>query len=146
MSVIEAAAVSVKTMADNTLRLTVDIEPRHAKAAFALFGERGTALALAALKAGQPLEQEPQPEPASIKGGELSKWAALRCQDPEFRVWLRDQGPTVRQDWNTTDGAAETIRTICHITSRAELDNNKAAAAIFNERIRRPWLAHTQGN
>lgn len=141
MSVIEASAVSVKTMADNTLRLTVDIEPRHAKAAFALFGERGTALALAALKAGQ----EPQQEPAAVKGGELSKWAAMRGEDPAFRAWLRDQfasGP----DWDTPDGAADTIRAVCHITSRAELDNNKAAAAIFNERIRRPWLAHTQGN
>lgn len=142
MSVIEAAAVSVKTMADNTLRLTVDIEPRHAKAAFSLFGERGTALALAAIKAGN--QPDPQPEAEPLKGGELSKWAALRCQDPEFRAWLRDQGPA-RQDWNTTDGAADTIRAICHITSRAELDHNKAAAAIFNERIRRPWQEHKEG-
>lgn len=141
MSVIEAAAVSVKTMADNTLRLTVDIEPRHAKAAFALFGERGTALALAALKSAP----EPEAAPAEpLKGGELSKWAALRCQDPAFRAWLRGQG-SARQDWNTTDGAADTIRAICHITSRAELDHNKAAAAIFNERIRRPWQEHTEG-
>jgi len=144
MSVIEAAAVSVKTMADNTLRLTVDIEPRHAKAAFALFGERGTAVALAALKAAHEPDQAPQPEPETIKGGELSKWAAMRCQDPAFRAWLATQGPS-RQDWNTTDGAADTIRAICHITSRAELDHNKAAAAIFNERIRRPWLEHTEG-
>ena len=145
MSVIEAAAVSVKTMADNTLRLTVDIEPRHAKAAFALLGERGTAVALAALKAGPEPEQELQPEAAALKGGELSKWAALRCQDPAFRAWLRSQGPA-RQDWNTTDGAADTIRAICHITSRAELDHNKAAAAIFAEHIRRPWQEHTEGN
>lgn len=141
MSVIEAAAVSVKTMADNTLRLTVDIEPRHAKAAFALFGERGTALALAALKASP----EPEPEPAQTKGGELSKWAAMRGDDFVFRAWLRSQFPS-GADWDTPDGAANTIRAVCHITSRAELDNNKAAAAIFNERIRRPWLAHTQGN
>lgn len=141
MSVIEAAAVSVKTMADNTLRLTVDIEPRHAKAAFALFGERGTAVALAALKAAP----EPETQPEALKGGELSKWAALRCQDPAFRAWLRNQGPA-RQDWNTTDGAADTIRAICHITSRAELDHNKAAASIFNERIRNAWQEHTRGH
>ena len=143
MSVIEAAAVSVKTMADNTLRLTVDIEPRHAKEAFALFGERGTAVALAALNATP--EPEPTQAPEALKGGELSKWAALRCQDPAFRAWLAKQGPA-RQDWNTTDGAADTIRAICHITSRAELDHNKAAAAIFNERIRRPWQEHTEGH
>lgn len=143
MSVIEAAAVSVKTMADNTLRLTVDIEPRHAKQAFAMFGERGTAVALAALKTTP--EPEPTPSPEALKGGELSKWAALRCQDTDFRAWLRSQWPG-RQDWNTTDGAADTIRAICHITSRAELDHNKAAAAIFNERIRRPWQEHMQGH
>lgn len=141
MSVIEAAAVSVKTMADNTLRLTVDIEPRHAKQAFALFGERGTALALAALKA----MPEPQPQPEPLKGGELSKWCAMRCQDPAFRAWLNAQWPS-GHDWDTAEGAADTIRAACHITSRAELDHNKAAAAIFNDRIRRPWQAHIEGH
>ena len=36
MSVIEAASVNVKTLMDGTLRISVDVEPRHAQAAFGL--------------------------------------------------------------------------------------------------------------
>lgn len=51
MSVIEATFVKVAgTLADGTLRLVVDVEPRNAQAAFALFNSPGTAMALAALK------------------------------------------------------------------------------------------------
>jgi hypothetical protein len=50
MSVIEATFVKVAgTLADGTLRLVVDVEPRNAQAAFALFNSPGTAMALAAL-------------------------------------------------------------------------------------------------
>jgi len=50
MTIIEAASVNVKTLADGTLRVSMDVEPRHAQAAFALFGAPGTPMALAALK------------------------------------------------------------------------------------------------
>jgi hypothetical protein len=50
MSAIEATFVKVAgTLADGTLRLVVDVEPRNAQAAFALFNSPGTAMALAAL-------------------------------------------------------------------------------------------------
>lgn len=87
MSIIEASSVGIKTMADNTLRLTVDIEPRFAKQAFELFGERGTAMALAALKVGA--QPEPQPEPEKLKGGALSILAARWCQSIEFYDFIR---------------------------------------------------------
>jgi hypothetical protein len=46
---IQGATARISTLADGTLRLTVDIEPRDAQAAFRLFGSPGTAVALAAL-------------------------------------------------------------------------------------------------
>lgn len=49
--VIEASSVRCQTLADGTLRMTVEIEPRLALAAFILFRSPGTAMALAALKA-----------------------------------------------------------------------------------------------
>ncbi|MEY9435543.1 hypothetical protein [Bradyrhizobium elkanii] len=46
---VSGSTTTVKTMADGTLRVSVDIEPRHAQAAFAMFGAPGTAVALARL-------------------------------------------------------------------------------------------------
>lgn len=48
----EVAAVSgstttIKTLADGTLRVSIDIEPRDAQSAFAMFGSPGTSVALA---------------------------------------------------------------------------------------------------
>lgn len=134
MTAIEASSVSVKTMADNTLRLTVDIEPRHAKQAFALFGERGTAMALAALKTVQQDSQE------APKGGPLARWAAMRCQDPEFRAWMAKQFPA--HVCSTPEDTAQAIRSICGVDSRAELDSNPLAQATFDDLIRLPWRQH----
>lgn len=44
---IMATTGKVSTLADNTLRIVVEIAPKDAKAAFALFGTQGTAVALA---------------------------------------------------------------------------------------------------
>jgi hypothetical protein len=48
--IIEATSVSMKTLVDGTLRLVVEIEPIHALAAFTLFRQPGTVIALAAIK------------------------------------------------------------------------------------------------
>lgn len=53
---VEGVSVSCKTLADGTLRLTVEIEPYKALDAFALFHMPGTPLALAALKT--PAQEE----------------------------------------------------------------------------------------
>jgi hypothetical protein len=140
MSIIEAASVQVKTMADGTLRLSVDIEPRFARDAFALFGSPGTPMALAALK--------PQSEPIHAerpKGGELSKWVAMRCQEPAFQQWLKGHFP---DPWRFAHGdtpaekAAGTIRAVCSVESRAEIDNNETARRVFDAHIRGPWQKH----
>ena len=57
-NVIEGASARISTLADGTLRVTVDIEPRDAQAAFRLFGTPGTAVALAALNSQAQQEAE----------------------------------------------------------------------------------------
>lgn len=52
-TVIEATSVSMKTLVDGTLRLTVEIEPNNALSAFALFRAPGTVMALAAIQRPQ---------------------------------------------------------------------------------------------
>lgn len=132
-AIVPASSVMVRTMADGTLRVSVDIEPRHAQTAFVLFGAPGTQVALAALKVGTDVEVEPEP----AKGGQLAKWAALRCQDERFRGFL-----------GARDGvqARNMILDTCGIRSRAELDSNPEAAALFARHFRMPWADHCKRN
>lgn len=61
---VTGTTAAVKTMADDTLRITIDIEPRHAQAAFAMFGMRGTPVAVARLTPEAAVaESQPNPEP-----------------------------------------------------------------------------------
>jgi hypothetical protein len=145
MSVIPASSVRVTTMSDGTLRLSVDIEPRDAQAAFRLFGAPGTAIALAALRAGGK-----QAAPATAeepKGGTAAKWLGMRCAEPEFQAWLQQRHPLPwgRLSYATSaERAAHVVRLLCGVTSRAEIDHDEQAHRAFQAHIREPWLAHSK--
>ena len=138
MSAIEAASVSVKTMADGTLRITFDVEPANAQMAFAMFGSPGTPAALAALKIGYAAVKDNQPQ-EKPKGGALARLAGQLCQQESFQAWIG----VGNAEW-----AAEAIREMCQIKSRAELDSNAEAAEIFHRTIRIPYseLMARRGN
>lgn len=119
MSAIEASSVRLNTMADGTLRITCDVEPRFANDAFKLFSAPGTPMALAAL---EPTKLDDK-EPDKPKGGNLSQDAARICDTPEFRAFVKRQG------WAD---AAEFVRQHCGIKSRAELDHDPRAARLFS--------------
>ena len=140
MSAIIASTVGVKTMADDTLRLTIDIDPRYAGEAFALFGKRGSACAIARLTNEAAVEEmrdeihdERQPEMVEKKGGELAKLAGIFCNSPDFINWLGA-------------GNGESARSIicdeCGIESRRELDHNEIAASNFHRLFREPFSAY----
>jgi hypothetical protein len=139
MTVIESSSSSCRTMADGTLRLTVDIEPRHSQAAFALFGAPGTPMALAALQCAKTPPAEPAP-----KGGQLAQWVAMRCVEAAFQRWLQDTFP---ERWEAAQGdtpakrAAFVVRSVCGVESRAELDNDQALASLFHALVRKPFEA-----
>lgn len=144
---IEAASVACKTMADGTLRLSVDIEPRHARAAFGLFGSPGTPMALAALRTAAQQESEPKPE--APKGGALARLAGQWCQDAGFIDWLMHahtpqwgEAQAALPDEAPDDWAAWAVRCICEVDSRAELDHQPDAAERFQRLIRRPYMQH----
>ncbi|MFM0503937.1 hypothetical protein [Paraburkholderia caffeinilytica] len=81
----------------------------------------------------QPVQQV---EPEKPKGGELARMAGVLCQDVEFRVFMSAQGWHAGNDQE----AAETIRQMCGVTTRAELDHNADAATVFHRVIRGPWV------
>lgn len=136
MSVIEGSSVSVKTMSDGTLRLSIDIEPRNAQAAFVLFGAPGRAVALAALKDGVGAVKEPESE--KPKGGEWAKLAGMWCMDPDFHAFLNQTYPNDSYVENAAH-AAMSLRAYCGIDSRAELDHNPDALKLFNAKVRYPF-------
>lgn len=127
MTIIEAASGSIKTMADGTLRISVDVEPRHAQAAFALFGSPGTAMALAALKTAQERAEAPPPADPAPKAperpqGPICRWLVMRCKEREFQEWC---------GVSSEAQAAEYVRNVCGVESRRDIDGNKAAEHAF---------------
>jgi hypothetical protein len=143
MSIIEGASVSVKTMSDGTLRLSIDIEPRNAQAAFALFGAPGRAVALAALKDGAGAVREADAVVAAAlkpKGAEWAKLAGMWCEDKDFQQFLRENGYVCRNDIE----AAEALRRVCRIESRVELDHDPRALQEFNSCFRHPFMKYMQ--
>lgn len=140
-------------MADGTLRLSVDIEPRNAQAAFRLFGAPGTSVALAGIK---PVAQRLADEPDKPKGGALAKLAGQWCNDDKFLRFIRSTydramggdgsgwGDVRPSDFggDAKQYARHCILVLCGISSRAELDHSAAAAQAFHTSIREPFATY----
>jgi hypothetical protein len=147
MDAIEAVSRTVKTMSDGTLRLTVDISPIHAQAAFKLFGSPDVPMALARLTV-EASKQRAQAETIEDKprGGFLSQWLAMRCNEPEFWSFLDTHHEA--KGWyggiECAVDADDVVKDILKINSKTELDHDKEAEARFHDLIRLPyakWLA-----
>ena len=147
MSAIPCASVSLKTMADGTLRISFDIEPMHAQDAFKLFAAPGTPAAIAALQVGYAQVGEVTEVIAKShnsdkpKGGPLSKLAAMWCNQPEFWTWLETDDENAA---HSEFGATMCVYALCGIDSRAELDHNEWAAEKFHRLIRGPYSKYLQ--
>jgi len=72
----------------------------------------------------------------TLKGGRLARQAAMLCQSADFRLWL-DRRARAKYNLQIEDGthteqdARDFILQACAIDSRAELDHNPQAAAMF---------------
>lgn len=145
MSAIPCASVSMKTMADGTLRISFDIEPMHAQDAFRLFAAPGTPAAIAALQVGYEakspiIESYPEKDNSKPKGGALAVLAGRWCNDPQFWAWFE----SIDHPCENSIDAAELVRYLCDIKSRAELDHDPVAAEKFHRLIRGPFSKYTQ--
>lgn len=150
-AVIEASSAGVKDMADGSLRITFEFEPRHAAEAFSLFGPRGRAVAVAALKDGAAAVAEPVVE--KPKGGQWAKLAGMWCGDADFYRFIQPlydihMGGEGRGHGDLMIGVdvkdipefcANALKVLCEIDSRVELDNDPVALARFNVVIRYPF-------
>lgn len=139
MTAIQANSAGVKDMADGSLRITFEFDPRYAKEAYTLFGARGTSCAIAALtqestiKAAQVEVQE-----RKTKAGELCIMACNFCSDAYFCEWVGEISGF--SNAATVDFAKHYVIDACGISSRKELDTNTDAANKFHAEIRKPFL------
>lgn len=65
-----------------------------------------------------------------FNGLKLSNQAALRCNDEQFKVYLMDEYPSVSAKYND---AADVVRELCSVKSRAEFDNNVSSASHWRD-------------
>jgi hypothetical protein len=101
--------------------------------------QSGQRLAAVLVEIGDDEQPVRQPEPEKPKGGALAKLAGMLCDDPEFSKFLTHQF-ALEVACESAVGAAEVIREVCEIESRADLDWHTDAANRFHSLIRGPWI------
>ncbi len=123
----------------------------------------GTRYMLALVEIGddeRPKEQpsDGKPKPAEANGSKSKTWHELKasqqsgilCNDPAFHKFLNEGvrigRPGQQRAWskpvNNTDDAAEAVRNLCAVNSRADLDKNGTTGERWNEiaRLYRAWM------
>ncbi len=91
----------------------------------------------------QPVREDAAPALAvgRAKGGALSKLSGIWCGDRHFQAWLTIEFPKFGEIGNASE-AADVVRNVCGVDSRADFDNNKLAGQLFQQRIRAPYIRH----
>lgn len=136
VSVISGTRRKVQELADGTLRVLVDIDPRFKADFHRLFPSIDTPCALAPLVLDfEKLSKYPE-EP---KGGELARLAGIWCKNPDFQQWLSKKHHGNK--FNEGD-AADWIRKVCGVNSRAELDSRSNAGRAFHTQVREPFMEY----
>lgn len=148
MSAIPASSVSLKTMADGTLRITFDVEPSQAQDAFRLFAAPGTQVAIVALKDGSFLEQPEAEIPVSVPVsrahmGDCCYRTVMWCQDKTFWAFLSHAFPSA-DTVNNASEAGELVKFICAVDSRKELDTDSEANKAWHRLIREPYRLYLE--
>ncbi len=97
----------------------------------------GQRLALVAVEIGDD-EQPVSPHAPVVstqaekpKGGELARLAGQLCQNPDYLAFIGMESEEV---------AADHIRAVCEVGSRADLDHDPEAAARFHQHVRLPFV------
>lgn len=157
---IEAVSLGCKgTLADGSVRYTIEFGPTVAAEAAQLFGLPGVPVVLARLTqaAAQASAQAETIAGDKQKGGALSKLAGMWCREPEFYEFIRPiydryMGGTGSGTGDIDCSSPElsvphrlcrhAILVLCGISSRAELDHNARAARLFNEKVREPYMTY----
>ena len=74
------------------------------------------------------------------KGAALSRVAAMMCNSANFQRWVISRIGAAPDGVSASQHAAQHVRHICGITSRAQLDHDARAAGLFHEAVRKPFV------
>ncbi len=74
------------------------------------------------------------------KGAALSRAAAMMCNGAKFQRWVVSRIGAAPEGVPASQHAAQYVRDMCGIASRAELDHNATAATLFHEAVRKPFV------
>ena len=132
MSIIEASSGTYRSRVDGTIVLSVEIEPQYRAAALALFGQPGTSMALAALKAGHAAKSDEGT-------GYWCFRAVQRCKEQEFWRWITETSLQSKAP-NSEAEAAKVVREVCGVESRNELDTNIKAREVYQKKFEFPYI------
>lgn len=94
-----------------------------------------------------PPEPVKAPEPEAPKGGALARLAGMWCADLEFWEFLEYRHGRYMNGASVGSAADAKfiVCKVCRIQSRAELDHDDMAAALFHGEIREPFMRWKQG-
>jgi hypothetical protein len=148
MTAIEGSTVKCSTLVDGTLRVVIDVEPKHAQEAFTLFGSPGRGVAMAALADGRcalvtppapPHRRTPAERDEENRAAASERWHA---KGPLQRAAIELCAVETFQDFigvTTAKEAGERIKQWCGIPTRKVLDESHEAAAAFRELFLEPY-------
>lgn len=74
------------------------------------------------------------------KGGARARAAGQLCENKRFQAWVVARVGAAPQGVAAKQHAAQFVRDVCGIASRAELDHNAKAASLFYLAIRQPFI------
>lgn len=132
------ATQGLRVLADGSVRLTLDFEPKDRNAVMALFGAPGTPVACAALKPGYAQKSD---KPARGGIGPYCREANDLSGNPEFWRWISQPGVWHEPYSADSAGAKAFILYQCgRIESRKDIDGNEKASGLFVERVRVPFM------
>lgn len=125
-----------KELVDGTLRVQIDIEPRHKADFQRLFPEVDMPGAMTPLLVGQPTLEPAKPGrdnyPERAGGwksmGPLCQSAVLLCAEPMFQRFVSEMTGVGPEAGPPDETAADYLKAYCGITSRKELDGDEHAA------------------
>lgn len=132
MSAISGTRRALKELVDGTIRVQIDIDPRFKTQFHQMFPNIDMPVALA------PLVSDFEQQEEKPKGGPLCRLAGMWCKDEMFWEWLIDSGNLNRCD--SEECAADWIRAMCGVESRAAIDSNPFASEVFHRSVRSPYM------
>lgn len=130
------AVAGLRLMVDDTVRITIDFEPKDRAAVMAALGRTGQPVAVAALVIGHAAKED---KPRDQRGP-LCREACDLCAREDFRRWIAHDD----QELASEADAKLFIMEACGIMSRKELDEQPAAAERFRRVVRKPFLEYVR--